>query len=83
MKTIDGNREVSYYDTGQVQHESWWYCGKLHRLDGPAVINYDPDGHVRSQQWYRYGLLHREDGPALTLYDKERVSNRLCKWWLS
>jgi antitoxin component YwqK of YwqJK toxin-antitoxin module len=44
--------KTTYYPTGQINLEKWYYNGKLHREDGPAYILYYNNGKIQCKKWY-------------------------------
>lgn len=54
---------IKYNKNGQIESQSWWKNGNLHRdtvHDGPAYIHYYDNGQFDYLEWHKNGKCHRE-----------------------
>lgn len=58
----DGPAYTSYYMSGFVEIELYWFNNKRSREDGPAMIWYNEDGVIKAQEFWLNGhrLTERE-----------------------
>ncbi len=68
----DGPAEVLLGMDGEVEEETWFRHGQMHRDgDQPAYTTFHDDGTVRTEEFYVDGLMHREGGkPSRTRRDE-------------
>lgn len=79
MYTREGDKpsEISYHENGQIESQSWWKNGRLHRYNNKsAFISYYPNGQIRCQSWWKDGLRHRDtedenNKPAYITYNSD------------
>ena len=48
---------ITYYVTGELESEAWFFNNKLCRYDGPAKISYNIDGTIKKETW---AILNRQ-----------------------
>ena len=75
-------RKVYYNKNGQVERESWYLNGRLHREDGPAIIWYHKNGQIEHEHWYFNSQSHRENGPAIIYYYKSGKI-KTTEWYIN
>ena len=79
---MDVKPVIEYYESGEIERESWYLNGSLHRIDGPAYISYYKSGKKKREEWFLDGTYHRVDGPAYISYYESNQTRRE-DWYLN
>ena len=64
FENINLEKNVEYYDNGNIKNIEYLLNGKLHRKDGPAYQRWYENGQKFIESYYIKNKLHKEDGPA-------------------
>lgn len=65
---IKTQKDILYYETGQVQCKVWYKDKIVHRTVGPAVIKYFKNGHIQSEDWFKDGNIYHIGSPGFISY---------------
>ena len=67
LKTFENKepeKEIEYYDNGDIQSITYKIRGKIHRENGPAYQAWNTKGVLIISTYYINDKRHRENGPA-------------------
>ena len=69
LKTYENKepeKNIKYYDDGNIRYISYILDSQIHREDGPAFQEWHENGNVKLISYKQHNKYHRENGPALT-----------------
>ena len=69
-------KQMLYWDNGNVRKEWYQLNNNYHKMDGPVCIYYYKNGKIREEYYYLNGKSHRRDGPADIWYYENGNINR-------